>query len=230
MNDISLFEIEKENLKRLKELLVLELDITIHDIDEVTKEKSDELGKQLFEMISKRGYDDNNFEKVLELINQGANIEYKNEKKGDFALLVCARKGYFKTFVTLIKAGANINQTNNYLTTATMASARHGYQKILDILIMMGADINAQCLDGDTALMSAKRHSQIECFQTLVDAGAYLNITNQANQTFLDLPGNVLFKASALEENTSTQISKQEEQNPIELLEEAEQKLKILIK
>lgn len=228
MNDISLLELEKERLKDLKQFLVLELDIAIH-VDEVSKEKSDELGKQLFEMISKRGYDDN-FEKALELINKGANIEYKNEKKGDFALLVCARKGYFKTFVTLIKAGANINQVNNYLTTATMACARHGREKMLKILIAMGADINAKCLDGDTALMSAKRHNQTECFQMLVDAGAYLDITNLANQTFLDLPGNVLFGSSILEENASKQVTKLEEQNPIELLEEAEQKLKMLIK
>ena len=34
-----------------------------------------------------------------------------------------------KAAITLIKAGANVDQVNDYLTTAVMASARHGNKK-----------------------------------------------------------------------------------------------------
>ena len=119
------YELDPESIKKFKET-----------IQQVSEEESTELGKELFELISKKGFNDD-YEKALELIYKGANIEYKNEKKGDFTLLICARKNYLKTFLALVKAGADINQVNNYLTTTAMASARHGNKEILEILIIM---------------------------------------------------------------------------------------------
>ena len=159
------YELDLENIKKFKE-----------KIQQVSEEESTELGKELFELISTKGFNDD-YEQALELIYKGANIEYKNEKKGDFSLLICARKNYLKTFLALVKAGANINQVNNYLTTPTMASARHGNKEMLEVLILMGADINARCLDGDNAIMSAKRHDQVECFDMLLRKSAYLKLS-----------------------------------------------------
>lgn len=188
MNNTSLYDLEnkrKELLRNngLDEESIKEFRDKIKVVDDETK---DSLGKQLLDLISKKDFNDD-YEKVIELIYDGANIEYKNEKKGDFALLICARKNYFKSFLALIKAGANVNQVNNYLTSSVMVSARHGNHLILEILILLGADINLRCLDGDNAIMSAKRHDQVECFNMLVLYNAYLNNRNLLNQNLLDI-------------------------------------------
>lgn len=177
-------ELDSESVKKFQE-----------KIKQVSEEESNILGKELFSLVSKKGYNDD-YEKALKLIYDGANIEYKDEKKGDFVLLICVRKNYFKTFISLLKAGANINQVNNYLTSTTMASARHGNKEMLEILIIMGADINARCLDGDNAIMSAKRHNRVECFDLLVNASAILTNKNLANKTMMDIPSTASFDFS----------------------------------
>ncbi len=227
MNNVSLMALEGNSTELLKKYGLDSASINEFKskIKQASKEESDYLGKSLFELVAKKGFNDD-YEKVIELIYNGANIEFKNEKKGDFALLVCARKNYFKTFIVLVKAGVNINQVNNYLTTATMASARHGNKEMLEILINMGADINARCLDGDNAIMSAKRHDQVECFNMLLNAQAYLNNRNLTNQTIIDLPGEVNFDSKFFEEGIATQTASQiTEQQPLLLIQEAEQKL-----
>lgn len=155
-------------------------------IEIVSKEEREGLGKGMLECISKKGFGDD-VDKVIEYIQRGANIEYKNETKGDFALLVCARKGYFKTFLALLKAGANIDQTNNYQTTVAMAAARHGRKDMLELLIILGANINAHCKDGDDALISAKRHDQVECFNMLVENNVHLYHQNIDQEGAIDI-------------------------------------------
>ena len=210
------YELDSESIKKFKET-----------IQQVSEEESTELGKELFELISKKGFNDD-YEKALELIYKGANIEYKSEKKGDFTLLICARKNYLKTFLALVKAGADINQVNNYLTTTAMASARHGNKEILEILIIMGADINLRCLDGDNAIMSAKRHDRVECFDLLVKASSHLANRNLANQTIMDIPSTATFDFSGFPEtilpiSSDTSASFGDTQD---LLKEATKKLK----
>lgn len=230
MNDVNILEIEEKRKQSLKKYGIDE-DIT-KDFKKrnsnVTEEERNSLGKELFELISKKGYnEETELNKVVDLIYAGANIEYKNEKKGDFPLLICARKNYFKTFLALLRAGANVNQTNNYLTTATMAAARHGNKEILELLILMKADVNARCLDGDTALMSAKRHDQIECFNILKNANAYLNNRNLSNQTILDIDSKTDFEITRLSQSLRQDTIKEVTFEGIEsLLEEATEKMK----
>lgn len=226
MNNVSFNELENQKVELLKKY---QLDTNSikefrSKIKQVSQEESDALGKELFEMIFKKDFNDD-YEKALDLIYKGANVEYKNKTKGNFALIICARKDYFKTFLLLLRAGANVNQVNNFLTTSAMASARHGNSDILEILILMDADINARCLDGDTAIMSAKRHTRVGCFYRLEQAHAYLNNRNLYNQTIEDLHG----VYSDLGDNTSDSgLWVPEEQDPFALIEEAEQKLKKL--
>lgn len=190
MNNADILKIEIERKQVLEKYGLDEESIKIfrEKISNLSEEESQSLGQELFELISKKGYnEDSELDRVIELIYKGANIEYKNEKKGDYSLLICSRKNYLKTFIVLLKAGANVNQLNNYLTTSTMAAARHGNKEILELLILMKADVNARCLDGDNAVMTAKRHNQIECFNILMNAHAYLNNRNLTNQTILDI-------------------------------------------
>lgn len=204
MNNTSIIDLEKSREEKKKKYGLDSEGISEFrsKIKVVSEEEADRLGKEMFDCIAKKGFNDN-LDSIMNYIYNGANIEYKNEKKGDFSLLICARKGYFKTFLALLKAGANVNQTNNFLTTATMAAARHGFKDILELLILMGADVNAICKDGDTALISAKRHDQVECFNMLVNNNASLFHQNLMQETVLEIKSSKPFDLSQFAKATT---------------------------
>lgn len=227
MNDTSLFTLEN-NRQQLYKYYGVDSDSIkefMSSVATVSEAEANALGKELFELISKKGYNDSDG-KAVALIKRGANVEFKNDKKGDYALLVCARKGYIETFKALIKRGANVNQVNNYFTTALMAAARHGRLDMVKILLLFGADINARCLDGDNALFSAKRHGQKACFDELLKANAILTTKNLANDTFLDVEGDVSFDTKFLESRFRETVASVREEDATELLDEAKQKVK----
>lgn len=192
------------------------------------KENAENKSKELIELLKNKNFRDD-IESVVALIFAGADVNYKEETKGDFPLLICARKGYLKTFYTLLRFGADVNLANNYLTTATMAAARHGNEKMLEMLILLGADVNAKCKDGDTALISAKRHDQKGCVIQLINAQAYLNAKNLFNQTVMDIGDSTDFPIhkSILEENQNENkfVTKDD---AFSLIDEAEKKFKAL--
>lgn len=231
MNNSSLMILENAKLKKLEKYKLDEKSISefkskIKDVDDVAKNN---LGEALLSLISSREKNskvtDDFTNEVIELIVNGANIEYKNKTKGDFSLLVCARKGFQEIAYILLRAGANVNQVNNYLTTPTMAAARHGCKELLELLILLGADVNAQCLDGDNALMSAIIHGQQECFDILVHAQTHLTHRNLANQSILDLLGNnVIFDPNFLERSSFSEITSASEDDVKALIDEAEKK------
>lgn len=195
MNNPSL--IETNNLSRQKKLE--ELGLTPEKINQnkelikiVLPSDAGNTGYKLILLISEKKYDEENeekYNKLLEYIKDGANLSYETAK-GNFPLLICAKKGYLKTFLTLLKFGANINQVNKNKTSVIMAAARHGYVDILEISILMGGDVNALCFDGDTALMMAKRHGMEKCYQILIKNNALISTQNCLNQTSLDINTN----------------------------------------
>lgn len=227
MNNVSINKEKEHRQEGLKYNELEEKDINEFrsKIKKVSKEESKRLGKELYDLITKKDYKDNDKTKVIELIYKGADVNYKEETKGNFPLLVCARKNYLMTFLALIRGGANIDQCNYYRTTATMASARHGNLIILKLLIAQGADINKRCIDGDNALFSAKRHNKTECFNLLVKAQAYLNNKNILNQTILDIDGNENFDIPYFR-NCTKETKKDTSLKEIDiLLKEAQEKM-----
>lgn len=162
------------------------------EIAKVTPEEKEKLGKELYEFLKKKKYDETkDLDKVIDFINRGANVNYRDTErdssKGNYPLYFCCRRGDINTFLTLIKAGADINITNNYGTTPCMVCARHNQAQLLKILIALDADINAKCEDGDNAIISAKRNNSIECFELLKDAQAYLNVQNYLGESIFNL-------------------------------------------
>lgn len=236
MNNSSLIELENNKLKKLEEYQldeksILEFQSKIKKVDE---EESNRLGKELLELLSKKQPSsvslDELLDKAIELIKNGANIEYKEESKGNFPLLICARKGYIEIAYVLLKAGANVNQSNNYGTTALMATARHGHSELLQLLILLKADVNAKSRDGDDALMSAKRHNQQECADILIKEQAYLTHRNLENETILNVPGNISIDLSYIESSTLSEITTSKtEEDVLDLISEAEEKLNKII-
>lgn len=229
MNDINILLLEQTKKEKLEQYGLDEKSIEKFrkKIKTVTEEEAETLGKELFDTIFKSGFNDNE-DKIIELIYKGANIEYKNATKGNFPLLICARKNYIKTFIALLKAGANVNQTNDYLTTSVMGSARHGNKEILELLIFMGADVNARCLDGDSAIMMAKRHDMVECFDMLVNAGAYLNNRNMHNKTIADISSVADFKLSEITKDILDQFNEVTSEDVEILLDEAMNKMTLI--
>lgn len=192
MNNPSIIE-EKELARKeqLEKLGLTEENIAKNKklIAEVDEAKANELGEKLVKLIGKKDYNEDNettFQEVLTLIKDGANLSFESSK-GNFPLILCAKKGYIKTFITLLKFGANIHQVNKNDTSVVMSSARNGYIAILDISLLMGVDVNAVCYDADTALNMAKRHGNEECFEMLINHNAILNIKNFLNLTSYEI-------------------------------------------
>lgn len=222
-NKLKKYKLDEKNIKSCREELEKERKI-------VSQEESDKLGEELYQFISYRNFQENetvveNMHKIKQYIYNGANLEYSTPKKGDFPLLLCARRNLINTFAILVINGANFNRGNNYQTTPVMTSARHGNKEILELLILLGADINAKCLDGDNALMIAKRHDQIECFEMLKKANAHFGSRNIYNETVRDVPSTQSFDFTGiltLEECLSNNTTYDDIQS---LLNEAEQNI-----
>lgn len=236
MKLINLKELEEINLEKLKSYCIDEASIAQFksNIKQVSKEEADRLGKELVELLSSKSYRDDQYDgKVVNLIINGANIEYKTAKKGIFPLLVCARKNYFQTCLLLIRAGANINQTNSYLTTAVMACAKYGNLEILNVLLLLNADINMRYLDGESAIMSAKRHENRNVFTLLVNQQAYLNIRSNLNCSINDVKGNnasaFLLADDMIMDTSITATYKEEIIDEDDLISQLEQKLDKII-
>ena len=192
--DIDLSNFSFANIDTQKNNRKKELGIDNESIEEfkkkiknVTEEEAENLGKKLFNRLFNGNYNDDNYDDVLKLIIDGANVNYRSaENKLWFPLFICARKNYLKTSIVLIQAGANINMVTNYGMSSAMVAASCGNKEILEILISMGADINIKDFYGNTALSFATFSNEMECARMLADAGAHLNSTNLDGQTIVE--------------------------------------------
>ena len=111
-----------------------------------------------------------------------------------------------------------------------MAAARHVHAKFLELLILLKADVNAKCWDGDTALISAKIHDQQVCADILIKEQSYLTHRNLANQTTLDVFGNISIDLSYIESSSLSEITTpRTEEDVLDLISEAEEKFNKII-
>ena len=189
----TLYELEQKNNGKLKKYGLHENNINVfrNKIKSVSKEDKNILGKKLYELISDESYcEKDHLKDAINLILEGADLEYKDSKNGDYLLLICLQKNFLETFILLLRAGANINQVNNDLVTVTMACCKNGNEEILHLLILLNVDINKTDIYGNTAIMLAKANNKIECFNILLNASASLTNKNQKGQTLSDLDGN----------------------------------------
>ena len=97
------------------------------------------------------------------------------------ALMKAAMSNNTAKVARLIKAGANVNATNNdglnaliwnSGETALMRAAWHNAADAAKLLIEAGADVNATDNDGKTALMLAKENDAADVIALLKTAGA----------------------------------------------------------
>lgn len=199
--------IEKENIKE--------------NIKKVSQEEADELGKELYKTICTKGYKDN-WQEAIKYVYEGANVNIRLSEGKDTPLLKCCRTNYPETVIMLIKAGADVNLTNNYGTTPLMSAARHNCKDILKMLLWMGADVNKRCKDGDTALISAYRHTSVTACDILIDYQANLtskNVEGESMFTFINSP---VTTRDYLEETKRKELT---HEDAMQVVEEAQKKL-----
>jgi ankyrin repeat protein len=88
------------------------------------------------------------------------------------SLLTAAYEGDAVRVAELIKAGADVNESNAFGATPMGEAARRGDAAILKLLLDAGADPESANADGETALMVVARTGNTAAAQLLLKAGA----------------------------------------------------------
>jgi ankyrin repeat protein len=138
---------------------------------------------------------DNDIDRVQILINNGIDINAKNEE-GNTPLIVAAKDDREDIVLLLLDSGANIDETDDDGDTALMNLARDGNREnIIQILLDRGSNINLQNERGYSAIMLAALFNpdKISTLQTFIDSGA--DIYSRDNE------GNTVFELCIMEDN-----------------------------
>jgi len=126
-------------------------------------------------------------EAVKAAIAGGASLNAVDSKNGDTALICTTHKKvgdneanelahkYVVVADTLIKAGANVNATNNDGATALYNAVWNKNVELVLRLIKGGANLNACDHDGFTPLLDACHNGHVELVQILLKGGANVN-------------------------------------------------------
>jgi ankyrin repeat protein len=137
--------------------------------------------------------DDNDVEKVVQLLDAGANPNWKNEY-GSTTLLAAFSQGNGKIIQLLIDRGASINEIDekgiNYdridYKTALHIAAKIGLANVVKILLENGADVNHEGSDFEfpwTPLHHAAAAGHLEVVKILLEGGAEVNPPDHGEYT-----------------------------------------------
>ena len=117
-----------------------------------------------------------NLAQVKSLVEQGANVNAKDDRYGITTLIVASMEGQLSVVEYLISKGADVNAKANNGNTALIAASRVGHLSVVKCLVDKGANINATENIGTTALMFAANYGHLEVAQYLISKGANVNI------------------------------------------------------
>lgn len=131
---------------------------------------SPRLDKGLFEAMRRHDVD-----RVRELLEQGANVNQKDEEGWTPLDYVINDDGLPAELVgELLERGANPNLAEEEGTTALMVAPT----PLIPVLVAHGADVNARDRAGDTPLIQAASHADVERLRVLLEHGAEVNAIN----------------------------------------------------
>ena len=100
---------------------------------------------------------------VLELLRQGAELEWRGPKKGYTPLAEACYHGSYGAAEALCAHGAELNARSNFQRTPLIFAAIGGHPKVCAMLLALGADPSLKSWDGDTALDWARQYNKPEC-------------------------------------------------------------------
>ena len=90
-------------------------------------------------------------------------------------LITAAEYGHEKCVLSLIKAGADVNESDSFHHTALIKATETGLEKCAEELIKAGADVNASEHKGFTSLMYAAMEGNLNLVKMLIDVVASLD-------------------------------------------------------
>ena len=125
-----------------------------------------------------------NYNNVQRLLDDGANIEAKNEY-GNTVLISAISNSRFDIAELLIKRGANVNVAGTHGYTALIHAAARNRIDIVKLLMNNGANIDIATNDGYTALILAASNGHIDIAQFLINNGANIDIATNDGYTAL---------------------------------------------
>ena len=94
-------------------------------------------------------------------------------------LIIAADRGDVKIMSEMIKAGANVNISDDVFGTPVAAAASSANYEAVKLLVDRGADVNVPDGQGMTPLMSAALSGNPEVVRLLLSKGADANATNK---------------------------------------------------
>jgi ankyrin repeat protein len=110
---------------------------------------------------------DGNTEKVKELIQQGVDINQRDEN-GRTALMFAVINSHYETTRVLLESGADVNAKSNKGGTALMGAASDGDLRMVQALLDGGADVQARLREtNESAVTLAERHGHAEITRLL---------------------------------------------------------------
>ena len=111
------------------------------------------------------------------LLDNGAEIEGRDEKFGGTALIWAVLRGRTETVELLLEKGADISAAEDKNgMPALILAAMQGQTDTIKFLLEKDADIDSRDKDGRSALMWAAHHGQVAAVEVLIDRNS--GVTN----------------------------------------------------
>ena len=115
---------------------------------------------------------DNHLDEIKFFIENGIDVNSKNNRNGWTALMVASSMGYLDIVKYLVEHGAIIDDQDIGGDTALMISSYNGYLDVVKYLIEKGADISLKNKLEETALDGALESGRINMISYLHNIGA----------------------------------------------------------
>ena len=156
------------------------------DVNLVDKSKENSLMKYL--KVKKSTHFSSLPELFTLFLETGADVNAHFEGDHGNTPLMLAAEGSSREYVeSLLKAGADVNATNNYGCTALMAATMSPFTSLhVEKLLEAEADVNMKDKWGRTALIGASMNSCSSNVESLINAGADVHVTDNCGRSPID--------------------------------------------
>ena len=151
------------------------------------------------------------------IIKAGADVNCRRkDARFDYTpLMIAAKKGFSSTVQLLLNAGAEINASSAYGTTALINAAIGNHTDIVDMLLRAGASVHHRDIDGRGALCYAHLNKNEDMVKLLLADGAPLNLPEAAECGQTDLVRHLLKNGSDVNEGAPIVGAADEEHSDI---------------
>ena len=137
--------------------------------------------ERLFLQASK----ENNLKALERYIKKGVNVNIKDKRNGNTALINNSCYGNLEIAKLLIDNGATIDIQNEDKETALIQSVFYNNLNMVKYLVENGADVNIQNDVDDTALLYAAYKGYLDIVKYLLNNGANIDYADSENETAL---------------------------------------------